>query len=104
MSTGEYRDSTAQDLYDAARLTHRLDNIHFFQRPMVCRDMTDNRDMDVNTLYACCGDDEACRHVLLRTRPFAGCMDLMHLVAGGEEAWRARPFVSATPTASSCRR
>jgi trimethylamine--corrinoid protein Co-methyltransferase len=32
----EYRPSTAPDLYDAARLAHHLDNIHFFQRTMVC--------------------------------------------------------------------
>jgi trimethylamine--corrinoid protein Co-methyltransferase len=50
-----YRESTAQDLYDAARLTHALDNVHFFQRAMVCRDVVDNFEMDLNTLYACCG-------------------------------------------------
>jgi hypothetical protein len=48
-----YRESTAQDLYDAARLTHALDNVHFFQRAMVCRDVADNFEMDLNTLYAC---------------------------------------------------
>ena len=52
--TRDYRQSTAQDLYDAARLTQALDNIHFFQRAMVCRDIPDNYEMDVNTLYACC--------------------------------------------------
>ena len=55
VETREYRQSTAQDLYDAARLTQALDNIHFFQRAMVCRDIPDNYEMDVNTLYACCG-------------------------------------------------
>jgi trimethylamine--corrinoid protein Co-methyltransferase len=48
-----YRPSTAQDLYDAARLAHALDNIHFFQRTMVCREIADNVEMDLNTLYAC---------------------------------------------------
>ena len=51
--THDYRESTAQDLYDAARLTQNLDNVHFFQRAMVCRDVLDNYDMDINTLYAC---------------------------------------------------
>ncbi len=50
----EYRDSTSKDLYAAAQLTHALDNVHFFQRAMVCRDIPDNFEMDVNTLYACC--------------------------------------------------
>ena len=36
-----YRDSTLQDLHDAARIADRLDNIHFVQRPMVPRDIPD---------------------------------------------------------------
>ena len=51
----EYRDSTALDLYNAAQITHELDNIHFFQRVMVARDIANNLEMDLNTLYACCG-------------------------------------------------
>ena len=37
-----------------AKLVHQLDNVHFFQRAMVCRDIPDNLEMDLNTLYACC--------------------------------------------------
>jgi trimethylamine--corrinoid protein Co-methyltransferase len=51
--TLDYRESTAQDLYDAARLVDNLDNIHFYQRTMVCRDVVDNKEMDLNTLYGC---------------------------------------------------
>jgi trimethylamine--corrinoid protein Co-methyltransferase len=90
-----YRDSTAQDLYDAARLTQNLDNIHFFQRAMVCRDVTDNFDMDVNTLYACCAGTK--KHVGTSFSDPAhvkGCFDLIHMIAGGEDEWRARPFIS----------
>ena len=43
----EYRDSTVQDLYHAAQITQELDNIHFFQRVMVGRDITDNYEMDL---------------------------------------------------------
>ena len=49
-----YRESTVQDLFNAARLADKLDNIHFLQRPMVCRDIINNREMDLNTLYTCC--------------------------------------------------
>jgi len=93
--TLDYRDSTAQDLYDAARLVDNLDNIHFYQRTMVCRDVLDNFDMDVNTLYACLAGTT--KHVgtsFSDPSHVAGCFDLLHMVAGGEEAWRARPFVS----------
>ena len=48
-----YRESTVRDLHNAARIVQHLDNIHFVQRPMVCRDILDNREMDLNTIYAC---------------------------------------------------
>jgi len=92
-----YRESTLQDLYDAARITQALDNVHFFQRPMVCRDVTDNFEMDVNTIYACCAGTT--KHVgtsFSDPAHVAGCFDLLHMIAGGEAAWRARPFVSNT--------
>jgi trimethylamine---corrinoid protein Co-methyltransferase len=93
--TRDYRQSTAQDLYDAARLTQALDNIHFFQRAMVCRDIPDNYEMDTNTLYACCAGTT--KHVGTSFSDPAhvpGCFELLHMIAGSEEAWRARPFVS----------
>ncbi|HSF64632.1 MAG TPA: trimethylamine methyltransferase family protein [Paracoccaceae bacterium] len=95
LERNEYRDSTAQDLYDAARITQNLDNVHFFQRAMVCRDVVDNFEMDVNTLYACLSGTT--KHVgtsFSDPSHVAGCFELLHMVAGGEEAWRARPFVS----------
>ena len=95
LATNTYRDSTAQDLYDAARITHALDNVHFFQRAMVCRDVTDNLEMDLNTLYACCAGTT--KHVgtsFSDPSHVAPCFDMIHRIAGGEERWRARPFVS----------
>ncbi|MDP5334606.1 MAG: trimethylamine methyltransferase family protein [Paracoccaceae bacterium] len=95
LETNSYRDSTAQDLYNAARLTQHLDNVHFFQRAMVCRDVVDNFQMDINTLYACCAGTT--KHVgtsFSDPSHVDGCFDLLHMIAGGEEAWRARPFVS----------
>ena len=49
----EYRESLLQDIYDAARIVEVMENIHFFQRPMVPRDVPDPLAMDFNTLYAC---------------------------------------------------
>ncbi len=95
LETNTYRDSTAQDLYDAARITHNLDNVHFFQRAMVCRDVTDNLEMDLNTLYACCAGTT--KHVgtsFSDPSHVAPCFDMLHRIAGGEDKWRARPFVS----------
>ncbi len=93
--TGDYRDPTARDLHDAARLVQHLDNIHFFQRPMVCRDIEDNLEMDLNTIYACVSGTR--KHIgtsFSDPAHVAPCMDLIHTLAGGEDAWRARPFIS----------
>jgi len=90
-----YRESTVQDLHDAARIADRLDNIHFFQRAMVCRDIADNLEMDLNTVYACCAGTT--KHVGTSfTEPafVPDALELLHLIAGGEATWRARPFVS----------
>ena len=91
----EYRDSTVQDLHDAARIVDRLDNVHFLQRPMVCRDITDNREMDYNTIYASCSGTT--KHIGTSfTEPdfVADALEMLHMIAGGEDKWRARPFVS----------
>ncbi|MEO1291535.1 MAG: trimethylamine methyltransferase family protein [Pseudomonadota bacterium] len=93
----EYRDSTVGDLLDAAKLVQALDNIHFFQRPMVCRDISDNREMDLNTIYASCSGTK--KHIGVSFSDpahVADGLELLHLIAGGEDAWRSRPFVSNT--------
>ena len=93
--TRTYRESTAKDLFDAARLAHHLENIHFFQRTVVCRDIADSLEMDLNTVYACLAGTT--KHVgvsFSEPAHVATCMELIHKVAGGERAWRERPFVS----------
>ena len=93
----QYRDSTSHDLYAAARIAHALDNVHFFQRAMVCRDIPDNKDMDLNTIYACCAGTT--KHVgtsFSEPDHVDDCIDLIHMIAGGEKAWRDRPFISNT--------
>lgn len=95
VETRQYRECTVQDLHDAARIADQLENIHFLQRPMVCRDIIDNRDMDINTLYACCSGTT--KHVGTSfTEPafVPDALRLLHMIAGGEDAWRERPFVS----------
>ena len=91
----EYRDSTSADLFRAAQLAHALDNIHFFQRTMVCRDIADNFDMDINTAYACCAGTTKHVGTSITEPDFAeGVLRLLHIIAGGENEWRARPFLS----------
>lgn len=90
-----YRESTVQDLHDAARIADQLDNIHFVQRPMVCRDIPDNLEMDLNSIYACCSGTT--KHVGMSFSDpeyVAHGLELLHMIAGGEDKWRERPFLS----------
>lgn len=90
-----YRESRLRDIYDAARLAEGLDNIHFFQRPMVARDIADPLELDFNTLYACVSGTS--KHVGTsftvrgNVKP---ALEMLYMIAGGEEKFRARPFVS----------
>ncbi len=95
VETGTYRESTLQDLYDAARIADRLDNVHFLQRPMVPRDIPDAQEMDLNTLYACVSGTT--KHIgtsFVDAVTVPMCLEFLREVAGSDEAWRARPFVS----------
>lgn len=90
-----YRECGVQDLHDAARIVDVLDNIHFLQRPMVCRDIPDNFEMDMNSVYASCAGTT--KHVGVSfTDPsyVKPAIEMLHLIAGGEDKWRERPFVS----------
>ncbi len=90
-----YRESTLQDIYDAARIAETLDNIHFFQRPMVARDLENPTDLDLNTVYACVqGTTKHIGTSFTSVKRVEQALEMLHLFAGGEEAWRARPFVS----------
>ena len=91
----EYRESCAQDLYDMARIADTCEHIHIFQRMCVLRDIEDNYEMDLNTLY--CSVMGTSKHVgssWVDYRHLEKSLEMLHIIAGGEEQWRARPFVS----------
>jgi trimethylamine--corrinoid protein Co-methyltransferase len=91
----EYRECTVQDLHDAARMVDRLDNIHFLQRPMVCRDIADNHEMDLNTIYACASGTT--KHIGTSfTEPdfVPDALKMIYEISGGEANFRAQPWMS----------
>jgi len=93
--TREYRESTLADLYDVACIVDAMDHIHFYQRSLVPRDMTSSMDMDVNTAYACASGTN--KHIglsFIKPENAEAGFQLLHAIAGGEDAWRARPFAS----------
>jgi trimethylamine--corrinoid protein Co-methyltransferase len=94
-AANSYRESTAQDLYDMARIVDTCDNIHMFQRMCVLRDVIDNSEMDLNTTY--CSVAGTSKHVGASWTHYTHLeqtLEMLHLIAGGEDQWRARPFVS----------
>ncbi len=93
--TQEYRESVLVDLYDSSRIVDTCEHIHFFQRPLTARDMITGHDLDINTLYASIAGTT--KHVgtsMVAPEHVTECLEMLHFVAGGEAAWRERPFVS----------
>ncbi len=95
LESGSYRDALLVDLYDFARLVDTLDNIHFFWRPVVARDLPDPLDLDLNTAYASMHGTS--KHIGLS---FTGghnvktAVEMFDVALGAEGAFRKRPFCS----------
>ena len=92
---GTYRESKIQDLYDIGRIVDAMDHIHFFQRAVVPRDIPDPFEMDFNTCYAAVSSTT--KHVgssWVQPEHLTASLEMLHAIAGGEDRWRARPFVS----------
>jgi trimethylamine--corrinoid protein Co-methyltransferase len=93
--TGDYRPSTLNDLHRAARLANALEHVSFFSRSLVAGDVHDPLDFDLATAAASLSG--TAKHVMVQASdpshvgPLAR---LCHDIAGGEEAFRARPFLS----------
>ena len=90
-----YRDSTAQDLYNMARIVDTCENIHLFQRTCVLRDIEDNYAMDLNTTYnSVMGTSKHVGASWTDKDHLEKTLKMLHMIAGGEEQWRERPFIS----------
>ncbi|HKK91443.1 MAG TPA: trimethylamine methyltransferase family protein [Desulfobacteraceae bacterium] len=92
--TGQARSTTLADLYNVSRLVDQLDNIHFLLRPCIPTDIPESA-YDINMYYACL--KASTKHVMSGVNDEKGFHDVLELaamVAGGEEAFRARPFIS----------
>ncbi|MFQ5612052.1 MAG: trimethylamine methyltransferase family protein [Anaerolineae bacterium] len=93
---GHVRHSTLRDIFDIGRLVDALDNIHFYLRPVVARDIPAGA-LDVNSYYACLA--ATTKHVMgncFSPDSVRQVVRLAAMIAGGEEPLRRRPFVSWT--------
>jgi trimethylamine--corrinoid protein Co-methyltransferase len=94
LETGESRHTTLKDLYDLGRLVDQLDNIHFFLRPCIPKDIPEAL-YDENVFYACL--KATAKHVMAGVNDVEGLnkmLDIASMVAGNLENLKSRPFVS----------
>ncbi|MFZ1814284.1 MAG: trimethylamine methyltransferase family protein [Rhizobiaceae bacterium] len=95
LASGRYRPSSLGDLHAAALLADQLAHVHFFSRSVVARDMPDDLALDINTAFASLAGTakhvstsiSSPDHVQMVAR-------ICYLIAGGETAFRERPFLS----------
>jgi len=93
--TGVYRESNSQDCYDIARLVDTMEHLHFYQRTVVPRDLPDPAEMDINTCYlSVAGTTKHVGTSWVHPDHLEASLKMLHHIAGGEDKWRERPFVS----------
>ena len=95
LTTADYRAAELRDLYDAARIAHNCRHIDFFARSVVARDIDDPLKLDRATTAASLMG--CAKHVMVQASDAAHVGDIAQLcydIAGGEDAFRARPFLS----------
>ncbi len=88
-----YRPSTLLDIYDAARLVDRLENIHAFSRLIVATEIQDQLTCDINTAYASVAGTT--KHTALTFNSASHIeptLEMLKTIAGGEKRWFDRPF------------
>ena len=98
-AAGTFRHSTASDVYDCARLVDTLDNIHFYVRTVVARDLVDSRELDLNTAFAAMvGTTKPMGTSWFEREHVYETVDMFDMALGGSGEFRKRPFVVANNT------
>jgi trimethylamine--corrinoid protein Co-methyltransferase len=94
LENGRARETTLQDVADIGKLVDALDNIHFYLRACVARDIPTEL-LDVNTYYAALANTS--KHVTGNCFTVESARDVIamgEMIAGGATALRERPFLS----------
>jgi trimethylamine--corrinoid protein Co-methyltransferase len=93
---GNVRESRLEDIAQIGRLVDALDNIHFYLRPVVARDVP-KEILDVNKTYAAVSNTS--KHVMTSAYSVKSAREVIELVSmitGDKAAYAARPIVSFT--------
>jgi trimethylamine--corrinoid protein Co-methyltransferase len=88
-----YRPSTLADLYDAARLVDRMDNIHAFSRLVVPTEIEDQLACDISVAYTNVAGTT--KHSALTFNDAAHVqptLEMLYTIAGGKKKFHERPF------------
>jgi trimethylamine--corrinoid protein Co-methyltransferase len=96
LETQRVRESTLADVARIGRLVDALDNIHFYLRACVARDIPIDL-LDINTYYAAATNTT--KHVTVNCFSVPSVREVVEMaamIAGGREALRERPLVSLT--------
>jgi len=96
LDSGLYRPSTLQDLRDFTRLQDVLPNVSWFTRCCVATDLPDEFSLDVNTVHALISNTtKPVATSFTLADHVAPIVQMLDVVAGGDGAFRRRPFVKA---------
>jgi trimethylamine--corrinoid protein Co-methyltransferase len=96
LTSGQVRPSTLADVAQIGRLVDALDNIHFYLRACVARDIPLEL-LDLNTYYAAI--TSTTKHVTVNCFGVPSLRDVIEMaamIAGSRQALRDRPIVSIT--------
>jgi trimethylamine--corrinoid protein Co-methyltransferase len=94
LDTQRARESTLADVARIGRLSDALDNIHFYLRPCVARDIP-TEDLDLNTFYAAL--TSTTKHVTgncFTVESLHDVIEMAAMIAGDVETLREEPIVS----------
>ena len=94
LETGEARSTTLNDLYQLARLTDSLENIHFFVRPCIPTDIPVT-EYDTNAAFVCFKG--TAKHFMTGATNEEGLhkvLDMAALIAGSMTTLKDKPFIS----------
>jgi trimethylamine--corrinoid protein Co-methyltransferase len=93
IGASKYRPSTLADLYDAARLVDKLDNIHAFSRLVVPTEIVDQLECDISVAYTnVAGTSKHSALTFNEASHVQPTLEMLYMIAGGEKKFRERPF------------
>ncbi len=96
LDSGHVRETTLADVAQIGRLVDTLDNVHFYLRACVARDIPPEL-LDINTCYAAAVNTT--KHVTVNcfsVESFRDVVEMASLIAGSRKALRERPIFSIT--------